>query len=626
MADAIGTEWTRAGLALAGALALAALVTGAALADPAPAMRWGAHPGYERIVFDLPEGDDPAVEVRDDSVAIRFNGTARPTISSSWPHGVAAIQADDGRVAITLTAGVRVRQSHLPGRLVLDLLQPVRRNPASTPATPARPPGATGPTAAQPMPSTARGATVPSQTPPELPATTDQPSRKQTEPATSGEAVRAGQDTSLSQEHGSGTEGVPPAAAPQAQQAAILPATPSPEAAKGDLLAFLVAPKAADAEAQTATALDIPLGPQVGAAAFRRAAELLVVFDDRRPIDLSRVRQDPTFGPAQVQLLPSATLLRLPLSPDKQMHLVRRPGGWEIAAGNSAAPTKPLAEEFAGDTLTLSSKTANAVVALANDAGGTLLVGTQLSDGEDVVDDQRTPGFGLRPTLQGVVVDPTTDRLTVTATPSGFVVHLEAQELSPRGMDPGTVSLAADHTGSRRFDWTALPEAELRGRLKQAMAAVAAAPPQARLAPRIAAAEAMLALGLADQAEGALEAAVTDTPGAASNPDLLGLRAIAALLLDRPKEAASIDDPSLGSSDDVALWRALKVASENETSAQAAATIAAEWPLVQSYPAPLRERIASLALRTMAFGGRTKQVLQVLTTTPREPALQLARA
>ena len=60
-------------------------------------------------------------------------------------------------------------------------------------------------------------------------------------------------------------------------------------------------------------AFSVPFETNIGAAAFRRGDAALIVFAERRPIDLGGLRAHPVLGGATVQILPEATVMRLPL-------------------------------------------------------------------------------------------------------------------------------------------------------------------------------------------------------------------------------------------------------------------------------------------------------------------------
>ena len=104
--------------------------------------------------------------------------------------------------------------------------------------------------------------------------------------------------------------------------------------------------------------------------------------------------------------------------------------------------------------------------------------------------------------------------------------------LAPRSL---AERLLADADGlTRRFKLPSRPTEVLAARLRKQLAAAAAAPPLGRGAPRMAAARTMIALGMGQEALGALRAAAADDPHLAEDPDLLGLEGLAAILAFEP--------------------------------------------------------------------------------------------
>ena len=88
----------------------------------------------------------------------------------------------------------------------------------------------------------------------------------------------------------------------------------------------------------------------------------------------------------------------------------------------------------------------------------------------------------------------------------------------------------------------------------------------------------------------------------ADSPDNAALTSIAALLAHRPDEAQGLADPRLPAADDIALWRAVRLAQLHEGSPPAAATFAATLPLLLTYPPEMRDRVLPLVGRNP--GGR----------------------
>ena len=87
-------------------------------------LRTGDHPGYTRLVFDLPEGARAVVSQDGGHVVVRFaGGTFLPTQRAPQRNVTSVKGLGDG-VAIELVPGASLRQSSFEQKLVLDVLDP----------------------------------------------------------------------------------------------------------------------------------------------------------------------------------------------------------------------------------------------------------------------------------------------------------------------------------------------------------------------------------------------------------------------------------------------------------------------------------------------------------------------
>jgi hypothetical protein len=356
----------------------------------------------------------------------------------------------------------------------------------------------------------------------------------------------------------------------------------------------------------------------------------LVVFDERRPIDLSPLRRDEMLGAAEVTLLPGATVLRVPLAADRSVRLARAPTGWTVTITPPRQPEAseaPIRSEQQEGRLRLLASGPGQVVAVPDpQGGGTLLVGTQRGAGQLMPVERRAPEFALLATWQGVAVQPRSDALALRAQADGFVLETGAgQALAIAAPDEQARVMTEAAHASRRYDLPALPLAALHRRLQSATLAAAGAPTQARTAQRREVAEALMALAMGPEMQAVTTVAIAEDAGAAADPDMIGLGAIAALLAGRFEEAGDIEDPRLTGSDETALWRAVRLARQGGNDVRAAAIFASAMPLLLSYPTPLRDRILPLALETMAQGGQADAATDVAARLADMRALDLAR-
>jgi hypothetical protein len=371
----------------------------------------------------------------------------------------------------------------------------------------------------------------------------------------------------------------------------------------------------------------VPFPATVGAAVFSRGTSTFVVFDERRPIDLAALRVDPMFGSASVLLLPSGTLIRLHPPSGRSPSLLRSPQGWTIAL----LPTPPrlvsITPAMTPSHIDFPAEQPSDVVAVADpDSGATWLVGTQRQPGQGLAIGRRTSEFALLPTAQGVVVEPLADSIALRVVPAGFSLTGAQNGLavSPQTAMADVLSAAARLT--RRFDFPPMPTEALAHQLTTQISATAVAPPQSRGPKRRAAAMTMIALGLTAEAAALLQVAEEQDPKEAASPDTIGLKAIAALLAGRPEDAGGLADPRLTGADDVALWRAIRLAMTDEGSPEAASVFAATAPLAFSFPPSIRNRVLPLVMETMVQGDERATAAKLLAQRPNDRRLGFARA
>lgn len=260
------------------------------------------------------------------------------------------------------------------------------------------------------------------------------------------------------------------------------------------------------------------------------------------------------------------------------------------------------------------------------DNGATLLVGTLRRPGQAFQTVRRTPEFTLIPASLGVVVEPLADNVALRTVPIGFQITGGPGGLALTAPGPATEAAAAAAHLTRRFQLPAQSAEALKQGLAAGIAATAATPAQARGPKRRAVATAMLSLGMGAEAEAQLRAAAEQDPKEAASADTAGLTAIAALLANRPVDAAAIDDPRLTGTDEIALWRAIRQASADDQSRTAAATFATTAPLALLYPPGIRDRILPKIAETMILGGEAAAAKRLLTLAGDVPGLGYARA
>ena len=370
--------------------------------------------------------------------------------------------------------------------------------------------------------------------------------------------------------------------------------------------------------------LFLPFERGVGAAAFRSGRDVVVVFDAARPLDLSAIQGDPLGAGSSIQLLPEATLLRLPGHRGETVSLRRLPAGWLVReAGEAEKPIIPVRD---GMRLRLPVEHPGRTVTVPDPVtGGNLLVGTLRDGGGAMRPTRRDSAATIEQSFQGVVINPLCDRLELQATEGAFILSGMPQDTLGTA---SSQSIAENGRGApplRVMSLDAGSDAVLVRRLRDAQSEAAAAPATARFRSRLHAAEAAIALGEGVEAGTLIHVALADDPrtAAALRPRLIA--SAAALLNHQAPPPSLLQDPRLADRGEPALWRAVMLAETDTRSAEAARLFAANMAVLAAYPQPLQVALLPLAAETLVRAGTEAQAAMV-ARLPGRPSLAFARA
>jgi len=594
------------------AIGLCWLSATAAFADGGASalVRVGNHPGYGRVVFNVPGRTDYSVSQQGQHVLIKFAGDVTIGATPAVPHNVLGLTGGAGQAELVVQAGTVVRAWRLGDLVVVDVLdQALAAGAAPARAQAPAPSGAAAVRPATPAPSsaTSEAATKPASPP----APTDEKAA----------AARAVQEPPADHPH---PPDPPVLQTPSQTQDASAPPQPAPLAPVTPVAPADAAPTPPPSPDPV---LEVGSATAVGVAAFRRGNAAFVVFDQQLPIDLTALHDDPVFGSATVQQMPTGTVIRLHLEPDRFLSLSQFEHAWRVTVVPNEPELQPIRQIARDGRLMLRAATPGRVVSLADpDTGSTLLVGTQRQPGQGVPSVHRGVEYVLMPTWQGAAAEAISDVVVLRPVQDGFVLSggSAGLALSPA---PGVANLLAHEAAvTRRFDLAALPTDVLMQRLRRQIADNAAAPALGRGPGRRSAAQVMISLGLGAEAQAILRLAAADDPREAASADNVALTAMAALVAHRPDDATGLDDERLSGTDDIALWRAVHLAEQHEGSPAAAAAFVATLPVVLAYPAPLRDRLMPLVTETLVEGGETTAASALLAEHKDDPALGFARA
>jgi hypothetical protein len=585
--------------------------TGHAAAPEAQAsrttVRSGNHPGFGRVVIDTNGNAVYRLDQDGNHVVLHFTDDIVLGNPPSPPRNVIAITTDGPTADMTVVHGTRLHPKRLDGRVVLDILDATGNT-----APPAKIHRSEVPPEARPRPPLTMAKS------PELGGrSAADPAAKPVAPAAQRVPVEAQPPPPPAQS--------PPDLVPIETTRQVAPGRdvmPEKEGPVGLLARRIKLPKGMDG-----SAFLVPFDSTTGAASFRSDDSTYVVFDERRPVDMSALGSDPAFHAASVQLLPNGTLFRVPLPPATSVALTQMPQGWRISALPAAPKQQPVVVSAADGRLNLMVEQSGDVVSLADpETGATLLVGTQHRSGQGSTTSQRSTEFILRPTIQGVLVEPLSDSIALKQVPAGFSLTGGSAGLALSPPTSMTDALMDAAHLTRLLDFSTMPPEALLQRATTQIADAAGSPPMARGRKNRGAAESLLALGLSAEAESLLHMATEQDPKEAVLPETGALTAIAALLAGRPEEADALSDPRLDGTDEISLWRAVRQAMQDDGSPGAAAAFAATAPLVFQYPRPIRDHILPLIVETMIKGGEIAPAAHLLDQRKNDPQLAYARA
>ena len=538
---------------------------------PAPGtlVRVGDHPGFSRVVFDLPPDAAANVVVEGQRVLLVFKGVGGVASPSGLPRNLRAIQTGADTATLDMVPGSKARPIRIGERLVIDVLDA---------------PGTTR--TARPGPAPAPGripagkAAIPPAPPAEIPAA---PTPQTTTVPPLPDAPAPVREAAAAPVVPVAREALPEAAKTAATFEPPPPADPAPPAQK------------------TGTFL-IKADTDVGAAAFRRGGFGLVVLD--RALPEQKLPGGVVWTRGAV-----STVVQVPLPPQSGLRLVRSGPGWtvEVVPELAVAPVPQTPrEDGVGFSM---ARPGRSVAVLDPVSGGVLLVGTSLADEGGVAQPRRTPDYRLLASWLGVPVEPSSDQVDLRSGSPGFVLA---------GSIPQPVTSTVF---SRRFDLPPEPAAGLVNRLQSQLASAANAAPRARTRDRLAAVQTMIALGMGAEAQALAQQVTADDPQAAVDAQTGALTAVAAVLAGRPSEAGPLDDPRLDGTDEVTLWRGLRDRALGRDTA-AAQSLGRLAEMAQAYPATLQRLVWPDVAESAVSSGR---ILAVDRLSPFAAAMQLQR-
>lgn len=387
-----------------------------------------------------------------------------------------------------------------------------------------------------------------------------------------------------------------------------------------------------------ATGLWLPLGELTPVAAFRNGQTIVLVAAGRHVLDTAGLVGIGPFTSVSSRILPDVTVITMKLSGEQDPVLRPVGAGWTISVADSVKPQTDMLLGQDANALTFTSPVEDGlpqVVALDDpDSGRRLLLGMTRSGRIQQPMRRLGTGFAVRNSLIGVVVAADSDAIELRQTGGKLVLDtmgpdsfplMASSRLQPYGSSLSGVSLGA-----------AAPE-ELREALRRSTMSAAMASSGDRFDARLRVAQAAARAGNGPLLGEVMQVALQDWPEGVEKPQARRLQQISAVLNARSGSFLSAEDG--GTTPEDQFWRGMmrmllpsgtrtgQIASGSPGNDQlhTADLIATGLPVLESYAAPLRDRLLPSATQWIARYGN-EGATKALDQFPDSPQVNLAKA
>ncbi len=596
---------------------------------PEPAsvrVRTGEHPGFSRIVFDWPTRVAYTVFRSGTSTSIVFDHAARFNLRRLERRPLKYVQSgsahssgDTATVTLTVPEASKARHFRIGNRVVVDVLgsdAEAANIPLPADAEVVEP----GSESAGPRPELKPAESKRTESKPEAskpaepsPGTTTEI----TEPS-GGDAAETTENSAGDPTRAAKPGDLPPGA-PQSEQTVPADRMAPPktgETAKPDAPATVAATETPESEATEAAAEILESeatksadwrfdwDQPVGAAVFRRAGALWVVFDApvnqevTAPIGTDTLIRDLEAIPVQ-----RATALRMSTPDDVNPRVARDGLTWvlrlaehPLAAQNSIEARAEVDENGEIRLFLPVPEPGDPIGITDPEVGDNLIVVPVIPLGHGVSRAYTYPQLRLLATAQGVVIQPFIDNLRVRSLADGIEITTATDlSVSPVSKEIQAGARVGSPEGLTRLlaleRWIGPPAIDFGTRRHALESAVIDAAPMEKEKARMEFARFFLAHTYAAEAFGALTLTAQHRPEIENQPEFRAMRGVSRLLLGRVGEAREdLFHDSLDGNDEASLWRAAVEATEGQFS-RAAVDFSDSVAITRTYPKALRTKL-----------------------------------
>lgn len=317
--------------------------------------------------------------------------------------------------------------------------------------------------------------------------------------------------------------------------------------------------------------LHFPWAALPGAAVFRRAGAIWIVFDAGAELDLSALELTPSLRVRETRTVlgPDHTALRIETNPATLADVRAAGAGWTVTLGDSLSeaprPVRLARDAGAGRpaVLRMAVSGARSVVALDDPVvGDRLFVLTADGRMTGLTDERRFADAVILPSTHGVAIQPLSDGVSLVARPGGAELVRPGGLTLSRASDPG-LRAGADapvSPGFLDFERWRGDQPFLEGRRHHERQARAMDPESVLALARF-----LLAWELAPEAAGAVQLAVQLRPEYETTPEIAAMNGAAAYMAGRLSEAERFfAHPALVSDPAARPWQGLLAAERGD--------------------------------------------------------------
>jgi hypothetical protein len=364
---------------------------------------------------------------------------------------------------------------------------------------------------------------------------------------------------------------------------------------------------------------------QIGQAIFREGNNEYIVLAASLPVKKFALRQVTGIPDASVLHLPDATVLQIPLPLGHDITSTAGDSSFHVDITKSTI-SKAMPVSFNKGAINLKCDRSAAVVSMSDPSTGRpLLVGTVLGAGS-IKSNLSGPGYRFIPASRGIAVVASSDAITLSPEPSGFVLQaMQPEAKLPIGnpfVKPPLTEVSDTPNGLNLPQYSIIG---LRQRLGIERIAVAEAPPLDRREATFRLARVMLALDMGPEAGAALDRLAQSQPYVVQNAQWQLLHAVSDIVSHHPNKAQKHLQNLPKDEDQANFWRGVADA-EIYNNHDAGNILRQYVNTLSALPVALKNQITPIVAESLVRSNKFHALERLFKIFPNEKNIQLEKA